>query len=743
MIPLGGMIDEFRVVRILGSGNFGIVYECENIHLDETVAIKEFLPSELARRESDGQIKPLSPATEEAFRWARDRFLQEARTLWGLAHPTPHRSIVRVTRYREANGSAYMFMEFERGQPLSDLLEQRGTLPFEELRPIVAPLLDGLERVHSANILHRDIKPANILIRSDGSPVLIDFGAARNVALSGETSVFTTYTPRYAAMEQHYPGGDQGPWTDIYGLGATLYRAVTGLTPKSASEQLLGHPQEPAAELARGRYPDSFLKAIDAACALKPEERPQSVGKWRAQLLGQVPVADDATVTLPKVSTTDATRLTAPSRPSGDAARPAPEAGVHMAQAKIEAPARRRARHWMLATLVFAALSGAAAWTWWTQRQPPPPVEPDVIEEPIETPTEEPTKVPLGDADDEKEDPKPPPPPPPEDLEPAEPVAPPRIETSFEPFTHDQRFSDPLKIGGTGPAMIGIPPGELMMGSPPDEDGRNSDERQHPTQVTEPFAMSETEITIGQFSRFTQATGYRTEADRESACLRIDDEGVELVADLSLSWQNPGYAVSHLHPVTCITWNDARAYAAWLGEQTGRTYRLPTELEWEYAARATTSTSRFWGDDLKDACDYANTADETILSGAEESRRFEGARSGCRDNYVYSAPVGSFKPNLFGLHDMIGNVAEWTCSVYDPVYGGGQTRCLDATTRRTPAPIVIRGGSWLTSPALARSAARDGLPSNLSLNTIGFRVLATNRPLESRTSEVSHGSADE
>jgi serine/threonine protein kinase len=229
-IQPGDTIEEFRVVRILGAGNFGIVYAAENIHLDETVAIKEFLPTELARREEDGQIRPLSPSTAEAFRWARERFLQEARTLWGLGHPRPHPSIVRVTRYQEANGSAYMFMEFEHGQPLSELLDQRGTLSYAELRPIIASLLDGLERVHSANILHRDIKPANILIRQDGSPVFIDFGAARNVSLSGETSVFTSFTPRYAAIEQLDQSGKQGPWTDIYALGATLYRAVTGVT---------------------------------------------------------------------------------------------------------------------------------------------------------------------------------------------------------------------------------------------------------------------------------------------------------------------------------------------------------------------------------------------------------------------------------------------------------------------------------------------------------------------------------
>ncbi|RKT46307.1 bifunctional serine/threonine-protein kinase/formylglycine-generating enzyme family protein [Thiocapsa rosea] len=726
-IPVGAMIDEFRVTRVLGAGNFGIVYECENVHLDETVAIKEFLPTELARRDADGQIAPLSPATADAFNWARDRFLQEARTLWSLARPVPHRNIVRVTRYREANGSAYMFMEFERGQPLSDLLEERGTLTFEELRPIVAPLLDGLERVHAANVLHRDIKPANILIRPDGSPVLIDFGAARNVALSGETSVFTTYTPRYAAMEQHYPGGDQGPWTDIYGLGATLYRAVTGVTPKSASEQLLGHIQEPAAELCRGRYPDAFLQAIDAACALKPEDRPQSVNAWRAQLLSDLPAAEDATVVLPTVSATEVTRFSASS--AGTPRTPTSSQATGAVAVEAGLPPPRRIRVWILATLVLAVAAGASAWYWWTEHRSDEEAERAAIEGSSRQPEDAPLRT-------EPE-------PTSKDRDVAETKPAPIPAPAVEPFAPHQRFSDRLNSGGSGPSMIGIPAGEFAMGSPVDEDGRNSDERLHAAAVDEPFAMSRTEITIEQFSEFTRAVGYRTEADRESACLRIDDEGVELVADLSLSWEQPGYPVTREHPVVCVTWNDARAYAEWLGEQTGREYRLPTELEWEYAARATTTTSRHWGDNLEVSCDFANTADETVLTGAEETRRIEGARSECLDGHLYAAPVATFQPNLFGLHDMLGNVAEWTCSVYDPVYGGGQAKCLDATQRRGPAPIVIRGGSWLTSPALARSAARDGLPSNLGLNTIGFRVLATNRPWEGRASVTTHGSADE
>lgn len=755
-------------MRVLGAGNFGIVYEAENIHLDETLAIKEFLPTELARREEDGQIRPLSPATAEAFRWARERFLQEARTLWGLGHPRPHPSIVRVTRYQEANGSAYMFMEFERGQPLSDLLEQRGSLTYEELRPLIAALLDGLERVHAANILHRDIKPANILIRPDGSPVFIDFGAARNVALSGETSVFTTFTPRYAALEQHDQSSRQGPWTDIYALGATLYHAVTGITPKSASEQLLGQPQEPAAILGRGRYPDAFLHAIDAACALRPEDRPQTAAAWRRRLFGDGALEAEATVLMPQVSATDATRL---SRIATEAAPFGRQTATSGPAALGTAPPSQGRKPmsslgWIALVVTLGGLSGLTGWLWWSQKGEPKPSAESGTPRPIAGPAERPVTDQLPGSvapSPAKVAAKPGPLPPGEARPTAEPLAPTEPETPIiseapttpavmtepqtgakpevpipdksaraprviPPLSLGQRFADPLASGGTGPMMIVIPPGEFTLGSAPAEAGHRDDERPYLARIAGPFALSQTEITIGQFAQFTQGAGYRTEADRESACLRVDDAGVALVTDLSLSWERPGYPVTDQHPVTCVTWNDANAYTQWLSEQTGRTYRLPTEEEWEYAARAATSTSRYWGDDVKNACQNANTADETVLDEKGDTRRITGARAACRDGYVYSAPVGTYAANPLGLKDVIGNVAEWTCSVYDSGYSGAQRQCLDMSRRSGPAPMVLRGGSWLSSPDLSRAAARDGLPSNLSLNTIGFRVLAAEQP---------------
>jgi formylglycine-generating enzyme required for sulfatase activity len=255
--------------------------------------------------------------------------------------------------------------------------------------------------------------------------------------------------------------------------------------------------------------------------------------------------------------------------------------------------------------------------------------------------------------------------------------------------------------GGAGPIMVWIPAGDFRLGSPAGESGRNSDEQQVPVEIRRPIAIGETELSVAQYRRFVAATGYRTEVAASSTCLRPDDDWEQLVPDITLSWERPGYDVTEQSPVACITWNDAMAYAEWLGERTGKTYRLPTEAEWEYLARAGTDTARFWGNDARQGCGLANTAE-------------------CDDDYRYAAPVGVFPPNPFGLRDTLGNVAEWTCSEYDAGYGGAQSRC--AARPSLTAPRVFRGGSWLDAPVLVRAAARDAAPGNLGLSNVGFRL---------------------
>jgi serine/threonine protein kinase len=291
------MVQEYKIIEILGTGNFGIVYSAENKYFSEIVALKEFLPSNLARRrEGECRVHPLSSETEKAFAWARRKFLQEAKTLRELGHPEQHPNIVRVRQFIEANDTAYMVMDFEKGEPLSDILDKRGRLSDEKVHHILHALLDGLERVHGASVWHRDIKPSNILIRSDGSPVLIDFGAARKDISGTDRSMMNVFSPAFAAPEQICPMGEQGPWTDIYSLGATLYRAVTGNLPTKAAKRMHDEPHVPAVEAARGRYSALFLSAVDEALQLFPKDRPQSIGEWKALLAQTVDEEDDKPV---------------------------------------------------------------------------------------------------------------------------------------------------------------------------------------------------------------------------------------------------------------------------------------------------------------------------------------------------------------------------------------------------------------------------------------------------------------
>ena len=282
----GYKLQWYEIKEILGQGGFGITYLAHDTNLDEDVAIKEFLPIELAMREGDFSIHPLSDGHKKNYEWGLDRFIKEARTLTKFKHP----NIVRVRSVFKENNTAYMVMEYEHGESLQEILTRRKKLDEAELINIIIPLLGGLEIVHETGFIHRDIKPANIFIRKDGSPLLLDFGSARQ-ALGEETKTLTSLvSPGYAPFEQYYSKSDeQGPFTDIYGLGATLYRAVTGISPMDAVDrsksilQTLKDTIVTASEISKGQYSGRFLAAIDHAMKFKPDERPQTVSEWKRE----------------------------------------------------------------------------------------------------------------------------------------------------------------------------------------------------------------------------------------------------------------------------------------------------------------------------------------------------------------------------------------------------------------------------------------------------------------------------
>lgn len=282
----GHKIHWYEIKEILGQGGFGITYLAYDPNLTKYVAIKEYLPIELAVRERDHSVHPVSEDRGKQYKWGLDRFISEARTLAQFNHP----NIVRVLSVTEENNTAYMVMAYERGQSLQKKLEGKKTLEESELIKILIPIMGGLEQVHKAGFIHRDIKPDNIFIRNDGSPVLLDFGSARQ-ALGEQTKTLTSLvSPGYAPYEQYYSkSNEQGPWTDIYGLGATIYRAIAGIPPMDAvdrSKTILRTSTDPlvkAQEIGNEKYSKRFLTAVDHALQFKQEDRPQTINEWKKE----------------------------------------------------------------------------------------------------------------------------------------------------------------------------------------------------------------------------------------------------------------------------------------------------------------------------------------------------------------------------------------------------------------------------------------------------------------------------
>ena len=276
------------------------------------------------------------------------------------------------------------------------------------------------------------------------------------------------------------------------------------------------------------------------------------------------------------------------------------------------------------------------------------------------------------------------------------------------------------------PRMVVIPAGKFTMGSPASEAGRGVDEGpQRQVSIAQPFALGRSEVTVAEFRRFADESGYRTEAERDaraqgcSGFIYADPAAGIPGAQPVTSWRSPGLTQADSHPVLCVSWNDARAYAQWLSKKTGERYRLPTEAEWEYAARAGSVAARYWGDDPVQACRFANVADQS---------RFQtwgfGQKHECTDGHYFTAPAGGYSPNRFGLYDMLGNAWEWTEDCWNAGYAGAPADG-SAWLAGDCAQRVSRGGSWSTVPRFARSASRNKDAADHRDNLTGFRLAMT------------------
>ena len=569
-LPVGTVLREFTIQGVLGHGGFGIVYRAGHNELELTVAIKEYLPVELAVREGT-TVQPRSGTERKDFAEGLRRFRDEAQALIDFdSHP----SIVSCREFFRAHGTAYLVMGYEEGQSLAEVLASRETegRPFgaADLLGVMQPVLEGLERVHAAGVLHRDIKPSNILIRQrDGRPVLIDFGAAKQATARFSKSQ-APYTEGYAALEQVADAGKLGPWTDMYGVGAVMWRMVAGgnrpwepphpVRVEQRSHAVVGGTEDPmpsARELGEGRFPSQMLEVIDRCLRLPEGERIQGTRELLEALrgVGELPPADGAESARPLDERTGGKRQ---------------EPGSHAVPARAEPRTGWRRGGWIaLASLAFGL--GLVVATWWDADS-----ERTVRDQALAGATDG-----LGGE-----------------------IA---VSERGEVASTTQREAGEAWVNSLGTEFVWIPMGNFLMGSPEDEGGRYPEERQHEVRISEGFWMGKHEVTQGEWGA-VMGTNPSHFSDCGPRC-----------------------------PVEGVSWVDTQEFMRRLNSRefgNGYVYRLPTEAEWEYGARTGAPGAR-----------YAEL----------DAIAWYSANSGRRTH-----PVGQKQPNAWGLHDMLGNVWEWT-----------------------------------------------------------------------------------
>lgn len=655
-LPAGAVVQGFEILSVLGAGGFGVTYLARDPQLGQLRAIKEFYPRELVEREQGRVVTVRSEEERPSFDAGLRSFLSEARIGASLDHP----GIARVLAFFEANGTGYVVMPYYEGSTLQQQLQARpGASTPEEVLETLLPVLDALEYVHGRGLIHRDIKPANIYLRAVGGPLLIDFGAAR-MASRGTRPLTAILTPGYAPPEQYLPEAPQGAFTDLYAVGAVMYRMLSGTEPKDAYTRsvggLDGDPLVPLSRLAGQGLAPAFSAAIDRCLRMNPAARFATVAELRAALL-----PSHAVLPAPPASRVDGTAATI--APALTRAMPTASAVPGSGQRKL---VLRQG-----VGLLVVLLTVLAGWWWW---RPGPRSE-------------------LPDS------------------------------RAANVATHPGGavFRDALASGGEGPEMLAVPGGTFDMGSITLELDRRADEGpQHPVSVPD-FALARFELTVAEFRAFVTATGYITDAERDRGALPgVATPGCQVALTggfdwlRNTSWKQPMRPLREREPVVCISRDDAAAYAAWLSAETGQRYRLPSEAEFEYALRGGRRPSTWpWAEaELPLFCRYANL-DHTQTGGWVDLP--------CDDHQPGVATGGSFEPNPLGLYDLSGNVAEWTADCFHADYTGAPADGQVWEGADCPQ-AVARGASWHDGLVQARVAARAAHPVGWRSALLGVRL---------------------
>ncbi|MHB8473094.1 MAG: bifunctional serine/threonine-protein kinase/formylglycine-generating enzyme family protein [Gammaproteobacteria bacterium] len=710
-------IGKYEIISELGRGAMGVVYKGLDPVINRFVAIKT-----LALHRSE----------EEAVVLA-ERFKQEAQAAGRLNHP----NIVSVYEYGEDQERAFIAMEFVDGYTLADQIKRKGVLELDEIWDLMLSVLDALHYAHSKGIVHRDIKPSNVMRTNNGEVKIADFGIAR-IESSELTQVGTVIgTPGYMSPEQLL-GHRVDHGSDIFSCGILLYELLTGerafaSTNITSTIYKVVHSDLPPASKLSPTVPQAIDAVLVKALAKNPADRFRTAKAFadaiRSVAAGEPQVAapgmprpsdDDRTVIKPPMPQNDDKTVVMSPVPRADDWLNAPSWGT---ESEKEQPSRsftnkkgdeesgtgsrpQSRAAWnkpMLAIMgvivVVAALTAALIRSFGggdarkVDISPKPASSTSASDDSTRSVTASAQKSPA--------------------VEPA--------------YTAGATFKDCEAC----PGMVVVPPGSFVQGSPATEPDRELNEGpQHAIQIAYPLAVGQYEITRGQFAQFAADTKY------EAAGCWVYDGSWRL--QNTGSWRSPGFTQTDEHPVTCVSWDDAEAYINWLSTKTRKKYRLLTSAEWEYIARAGSETARVGGDNPAGACVAGNVADRSAAAKYPDWKVHA-----CTDGYVYTAPIGSFSPNKFGVYDMLGNVFEWVSDCWNDSYRNAPTDG-SAWLQGDCGKRVLRGASWFSMPQYSRFAFRNHFERGRRSATFGFRVArllqndvpqGASAPLESRPTQ--------
>ncbi len=662
-------IGKYEIVSTLGEGAMGIVYKGFDPNINRYVAIKT--------------IRHNAPELEEQE--IRERFVREAQAAGRLHHP----NIVGIYEYAQDADRAFIVMEFVQGDSLAQHIGKHQRLTVEEVCDIMSKVLGALDYAHSMGVVHRDIKPENIMLTDNGEVKVTDFGIARIESSTLTRVGIVIGTPTYMSPEQLL-GQPIDHRSDLFSAGILLFKLLTGERPftgpnVTALAYNIVHSEHTRPSKLYPTLPGEFDDIVAKALAKRPEERFQTakafatalvqVANRKAPLVRTSPAENHQTVVRTQRSELGSGLGEFGHAPDAPTVISGSVQDVFESKTTGALDAAETASKKKLIVIsggvITTVLAVATIWFFIAQdklrlwlAEPAPPST-------FETPAGEESAA-LQQAD--------------------------RV-----------KLGETLKDCVTCPEMVIIPPSSFTQGSPPSETEREENEGpQHLVRIEYSLAVGKHEITKAEFAQFVAETDYQA-----TGCWVYDGQWNE---NGSLSWQAPGFDQDDRHPVTCVSWNDAQAYVQWLSKKTHQTYRLLSASEWEYVARARTQSARIWGDDLTSACDSANVAD---LSSEQHYTGWEVHN--CWDEYVYTAPVGSFKPNNFGVYDMLGNVFEWVEDCWNDSYLGAPTEG-SPWTEGDCEHRVLRGGSWFSMPRYVRPAFRNRFDPDYRSSSFGFRV---------------------